>query len=134
VQAPQRGRQEPEERSTLERGKPAERLRTPPAVPREPAKPAAAREPTPGPSQRAEAPGSAWTDPIPIPALVVARTVWHPDAQRRVAVVEVEGREEPLQLREGDAVGPLVVRKIEPGGVLFVRGSVEVLHPVGGRR
>lgn len=68
-----------------------------------------------------------------LPPIVVTRTVWHPEPGRREAVVELEGRAEPLRLREGDAVGTLVVGEIEPSGVLFLRDGVEIHARVGGR-
>ena len=36
-----------------------------------------------------------------------------------------------LELKEGDAVGPLVVESIKPGGVFFAHDGVSVLHKVG---
>jgi hypothetical protein len=68
-----------------------------------------------------------------LPALVVTRTVWHPDPARRRALVQVEGRAEPLELRHGDAVGALVVANIEPSGVIFRMGDVEVRRKIGQR-
>ena len=65
--------------------------------------------------------------------LVVAGTSWHPRAERRTARVELEGRAEPLELREGDAVGSLVVREIQPSGVVFLFGDVELRRRVGER-
>jgi hypothetical protein len=66
-----------------------------------------------------------------LPGLVVTRTSWHPDTARRRALVRVEGRAEPLELRQGDAVGGLVVATIEPSGVIFRMGDVEVRRKVG---
>jgi hypothetical protein len=66
-----------------------------------------------------------------LPAVVVTRTSWHPDPTRRRALVQVEGRAEPLELRHGDAVGSLVVATIEPSGVVFRMGDVEVRRKVG---
>jgi hypothetical protein len=63
----------------------------------------------------------------------VTRTLWHPDAGRRVAVLEVEGREDPVELREGDAVGDAVIRHIEPSAVVFLYRGVEVRRRVGAR-
>jgi hypothetical protein len=68
-----------------------------------------------------------------VPDVLVVRTVWHPAAERRVAEIQVEGRPEPLLLHEGDAVGPLVVREIEPSGVLFLHDDVELRRRVGMR-
>jgi hypothetical protein len=65
------------------------------------------------------------------PRLLVTGTEWHPDAARRVAHVQLEGRDGALALREGDAVGSLVVREIEPSGVVFRLGDVELRRRVG---
>ncbi|MEE8476228.1 MAG: hypothetical protein V3T01_12780 [Myxococcota bacterium] len=67
----------------------------------------------------------------PIPAVFVARTVWHPRSERRIAEVNVEGRVDLLLLREGDAVGPLVVSQIDPSGVVFLHDQIEVRRRVG---
>jgi hypothetical protein len=68
-----------------------------------------------------------------LPSLVVERTLWHPSAGRRLAVLEVEGRAGPVELREGDAVGDLVVLQIDPGGVVFLHRGVEIRRRVGAR-
>jgi hypothetical protein len=66
-----------------------------------------------------------------IPGLRVERTVWHPIAERRVALVEFERNAERREIREGDLVGPLVVSKIEPSGVVFVHEGIEVHRRIG---
>jgi hypothetical protein len=66
-----------------------------------------------------------------IPLLIVDQTIWHPDGDRRLAVVELVNSGEALRLREGDAVGPLVIWEIKPGGVLFNHDGVEVEYRVG---
>jgi hypothetical protein len=68
-----------------------------------------------------------------VPTVYVERTIWHPMAERRVAVVALEGNDQTLELHEGDAVGPLVVGKIEPSGVFFVHDGVELRRRVGAR-
>ncbi len=68
---------------------------------------------------------------VPIPAVFVARTVWHPRSERRIAEVNVEGRVDLLLLREGDAVGPLIVSQIDPSGVVFLHDQIEVRRRVG---
>ena len=68
-----------------------------------------------------------------IPHVVVAETQWHPDQARRRASVEIEGRDTPLLLRIGDAVGPLIVTRIDPSGVVFRMGDVEIRRRVGER-
>jgi hypothetical protein len=83
--------------------------------------PAAIREPEQKVIQRAE-----------IPTLNVEKTIWHPDADRRVAVVKLVDAEEVLRLKEGDAVGPLVVKAIKPGSVLFKHDGIEIVYNVGG--
>jgi hypothetical protein len=66
-----------------------------------------------------------------LPELTVASTTWHPDARRRFAVVNLTDSNEELRLREGDAVGPLVVEMIEPGGVFFIHDGIAVRYNVG---
>lgn len=61
----------------------------------------------------------------------VARTLWHPSPDRRLAWVEVEGQTALREVREGERVGPYVVREIEPAAVLFAEGSVELRREVG---
>jgi hypothetical protein len=65
-----------------------------------------------------------------LPELKVRSTVWHPQGTRRVALVEVDSGP-AMELNEGDAVGPLVVESIKPGGVVFGHDGVSVLHKVG---
>jgi hypothetical protein len=61
----------------------------------------------------------------------VERTQWHPSPDRRVAWVEVEGTTALREVREGERIGPYVVRSIEPAAVLFSEGSVRVRREVG---
>jgi len=61
----------------------------------------------------------------------VARTIWHPTPGRRHADVEVSGQAGSLRIREGDLVGRLSVKKIEPWGVVFLDDGVEIQHRVG---
>lgn len=71
----------------------------------------------------------------PVPVVLVSRTLWHPRPERREAVIEVEGGEPATRrVHEGDAVGPLVVRTIEPSGVIFEYEGVELRHAVGSDR
>jgi len=70
----------------------------------------------------------------PVPALRdvrVARTIWHPTPGRRHAYVEVSGLAGPLRVREGDLVGHLSVKKIEPWGVVFLEDGIEIQYRVG---
>lgn len=61
----------------------------------------------------------------------VERTEWHPTPGLRVAWVEVDGATALREVREGERVGPYVVRAIEPAAVLFADGSVQVRREVG---
>ena len=79
----------------------------------------------------AEAPSVDRIDRPPLPDLTVVRTAWHPEAARRSAKVRLEETKEILTLREGDAVGGLVVEKISPSSVLFKAGDVELRRRVG---
>jgi hypothetical protein len=65
------------------------------------------------------------------PDLAVVRTAWHPDAARRSAKIRLEDTNEVLTLREGDAVGGLVVQEISPSAVVFKAGDVEIRRRVG---
>ena len=67
----------------------------------------------------------------PLPALIVKRTIWHPDSERRLAVVQIAGRPEPLDLREGDSLEGLTVIEITPSGVSFDHGGVELYKRLG---
>jgi hypothetical protein len=83
-------------------------------------RPAPARPAAPPPKPRAVTPG-----------VHVERTVWHPVSDRRVAVVALDGAGGPREIREGDAVGSLVVSEIEPSGVVFLHQGVELRRRVG---
>lgn len=61
----------------------------------------------------------------------VARTLWHPTPERRLAWVEVDGQTALREVREGERVGPYLVREIEPTAVLFSQGDVEMRREVG---
>ena len=114
---------------------------TPPAVEPEPrTAPAPARTKT---AMRAEPPAAARipevSSPPPAiakpapPHILVSRTVWHPLAERRLAFVEVDRVGKPVRVREGDSLGPLLVRKIEPSGVIFVHDGAELRRGLGSR-
>jgi hypothetical protein len=94
--------------------------------------PTRSAEPTPPPAERPAA-KSAQIARSPLPAVYVERTIWHPDADRRVAVIELEGSEQALELHEGDAVGTLVVGEIAPSGVSFYRDGALLRRRVGER-
>ncbi|GEM_PF-1448655 len=66
-----------------------------------------------------------------IPDVTVVRTAWHPSSDRRSAKVRLEATDEVLTLREGDAIGALVVKEISPSAVLFETGGVELRRRVG---
>ncbi|MDJ0786740.1 MAG: hypothetical protein QNK05_08015 [Myxococcota bacterium] len=105
----------------------------PAPVARRPApKPAPAKKPAPAavPASIAEsAPEFAVVRAAP--ELQIERTVWHPSPDRRSARVRVEGRDEPVELREGDAVGNVVVGEIQPSGVVFLQSGMEFRKAVG---
>lgn len=67
----------------------------------------------------------------PSASVRVARTQWHPDPDRRIAWVEVAGSVAMREVREGERIGPYLVREIEPAAVVFGDGSVEVRREVG---
>jgi hypothetical protein len=67
------------------------------------------------------------------PTVEVLRTTWHPRPERRVARLRVVGFAAPVEVREGDAVSTLVVKTIEPSGVLFLHGGTELRRDIGKR-
>jgi len=69
--------------------------------------------------------------PVPTPDLTIIRTSWHPRSDRRSAKIRLEESEEILTLREGDAVGGLVIQEISPSAVVFKSGDVEIHRRVG---
>jgi hypothetical protein len=91
--------------------------------------------PEPRAEPEPEAPESAYpAEPSAFPVILVSRTLWHPEASRREALIEVDtgGAPEARRVREGDSVGPLVVDRIEPSGVVFLYEDIELRHAVGG--
>ena len=94
--------------------------------------------PPPPPAREALRPRPAEPKPRPAPVvarapdpqLAVERTIWHPDATRRRAYVRLEGRAS-TELREGDSLGGIAVRRIEPSGVVFVVEGRELRRAVG---
>jgi outer membrane biosynthesis protein TonB len=83
-------------------------------------------EDAPTPAEPAATP-SAWS----ATEVRVERTLWHPQAERRVAVLALPGREDPLRVHEGDVVGTLVVVEIEPSGVVFTRDGERTRRALG---
>ena len=67
-----------------------------------------------------------------LPTLSIQKTIWHPNTERRIAIVKLADDEEVLRLKEGDAVGPLVIESIQPGSVLFNHDGIEIRYNVGG--
>jgi len=65
------------------------------------------------------------------PDLTITRISWHPRADRRSAKIRLKETEEVLTLREGDAVGGLVIQEISPSAVVFKSGEVEIHRRVG---
>jgi hypothetical protein len=97
--------------ATLARSEPV--VRKTPAAP----KPAETKQAKPAPS---------------VPNVLVSRTIWHPQRERRLAMVAFEGGA-PRELHEGDAIGSLVVAKIEPSGVVFLHDGAELRRGVGAK-
>ena len=64
------------------------------------------------------------------PEIRVTQTVWHPRAERRLALVGISGRA-PIKLQEGDQLGLLAVGTIEPSGVAFKYDGVDIRCRVG---
>ena len=80
----------------------------------------------------------ATSKPMPTPEIVLQRypeirvtqTVWHPRAERRLALVGISGLA-PIKLQEGDQLGLLAVGTIEPSGVAFKYDGVDIRCRVG---
>jgi hypothetical protein len=66
-----------------------------------------------------------------LPGVAVLRTSWHPSPERRSTKVRVEATGQVVSLREGDAVGGLIVQEISPSAVVFKSGDVEIRRRVG---
>jgi len=114
-----------------------------PAVPEESApEPAAARAvppsdepapPAPSPKRELASASGAPNGRTEPSKIRVEKTLWHPQADRRVAVVTLPGHEGPLRVREGEVVGEVLVSKIEPSGVVFTGERGDVRRAVGAR-
>jgi len=88
----------------------------------------AAPEPPPAaPAARPEPVARAY-----VPDVLVSSTVWHPQRDRRLAMVAFEGGA-ARELHEGDAIGPLVVSEIGPSGVVFLHDGIELRRRVGAK-
>jgi hypothetical protein len=68
------------------------------------------------------------------PEILVTRTIWHPSAERRVALVRGAGDSKEREVHEGESVGSLQVLRIEPTGVVFLRNGEEIRERVGAAR
>lgn len=64
------------------------------------------------------------------PTLTVERTMWHPIAAKRFAVVIV-GSGASREVREGDEIGTVLVARIEPSGVIFSDQGKEFHRRIG---
>ena len=95
-----------------------------------PPPPVAAREPA-NESQARASVAVERIDRRGLPDVLVRRTTWHPTPDRRSASVRVGATGQELTLREGDAVGGLVLKEISPSSVLFEAGEVEIRRRVG---
>ena len=89
------------------------------------------REPKPKPKPKPK-PEVAKRDPAPIvdiptapvgfPKLEVASIRWHPDPERREAIVIYEGARE-VEAREGDIVAGIAIKRIDPSADEFGMGA-----------
>jgi len=108
------------------------RVSAPPSEPRLEPKPEPQRKAAPQPQAvAARAPPIRKIERAPMPDFVVMRTVWHPEAGRRVAMIRVSGHREPKAFGEGDAMGVLEIVEIQPAAVLFRRDGVEIKRRIG---
>ncbi|HEU4428443.1 MAG TPA: hypothetical protein VFT98_06785 [Myxococcota bacterium] len=106
------------------------------------------RDPDPSAQQQTAAPSPASareqrsepapTEPEPDVAVVAPRpevwvesTEWHPSPEKRSARIRI-GEDIARNLREGDAVGGVIVKEIRPSAVLFLHEGAEFKRGVGG--
>jgi hypothetical protein len=118
---------EPSIREGFREEDPPPRVRTQSAAP-PPTKLEAIETPLrrPPPKPRRVAPAPRATPPR------VASTVWHPDGERRRAMVQVDGASgRAREVREGETVGSYLVLAIGPTGVVFRRDGADVTRRVG---
>jgi hypothetical protein len=66
------------------------------------------------------------------PNLLVSSTIWHPQHDRRSAMVSLEGAP-ARELHEGDAIGSLVVTEIGPSSVTFLNDGAPLKRRVGAK-
>lgn len=127
-------------------------VQVPAVKPSESARPAAPKRAAaakPGPAPRSSA-GSAAGDAAPEtarapetapvrsrveadPELSVVSTTWHPSGERRHALIRLDSGE-TREVREGDSVAGLSVRRIEPSRVVLSNGAVDIVRRVGSAR
>lgn len=109
---PEPGRAEPPDTSADE---PELAAFSPPPVEEEPA-------PEPEPS-------GGTSGPLDFPDILVQSVRWHPTPERRVATVQLE-EAGPLEIREGDIVGGVLVRAIRPATVEVELEGMRKLLPL----
>ena len=68
---------------------------------------------------------------VKLSSVEVVQTIWHPLPAKRQALIRVSGNDEPSFMAEGDTVGTLVLHEIEPAGVVFDNGGVQIRRRVG---
>jgi hypothetical protein len=67
---------------------------------------------------------------LPFPEVSLEAVRWHPDAGRREARLMVDNRR-PVDVREGDIVAGVAVRRIDPGAVELTVGTSRMLVRIG---
>jgi hypothetical protein len=123
-QPPRRGSQPP-----FAKRRAARAAEPPPPVPAVRAEPIERAEPVEPPAARVAVEEVA---PPEAPVLLVSSTVWHPQRDRRLAMVSLEGGP-ARELHEGDAIGSLIVSEIGPSSVLFLNDGAPLRRRVGAR-
>jgi hypothetical protein len=134
--------------AVVSRPEPPRAIEPAPPIPEKPeampAKPAPPERGSLPPFARRQAPAAAEPPPsapvarvakvarADVPSVLVSSTVWHPQRDRRLAVVTLEGGA-ARELHEGDAIGSLVVSEIGPSGVVFLHDGVELRRRVGAK-
>jgi hypothetical protein len=64
-------------------------------------------------------------------ALAVQQIIWHPRAERRVAVVSVKGESAPRRLGEGEEVAGYTIARIGVSDIELTRDGISTKRRVG---
>lgn len=98
-----------------------------------PATPPAAKRPSVATLPAAKSPPSNSAVQRAAPEFAVLGTVWHPVADRRKVILEMQPGDERVELQEGDELGSLRVSEIKPASVVFDQGGKTITRAIGSK-